>query len=117
MTLLQVLQAVAAVYSAHTGIPLTRISGRIFGHRHAFERLAAGRDVETATLEKAMHYFSRNWPADLPWPAGVRRRWPLPPPQSAENPIRSAIIATDYHARPDKTTVRTDTSRGTAQTA
>lgn len=56
------------------GLPsLAGISTRVFGDGKTFARIAAGGDVTTTSFEKAMRWFSANWPDDLEWPQGVDR--------------------------------------------
>lgn len=78
---------VATVYAVATGTrsrdggpSLSGISTRIFGDGKTFARLAAGGDVTTGNFEKALRWFSENWPDGVEWPDGIAR----PKSQSSE---------------------------------
>jgi hypothetical protein len=43
-----------------------------------FNRIEAGGLITTRTYERAMQWFSNEWPAHVPWPSGVARPAPLP---------------------------------------
>jgi len=63
------------------GLPsLAGISTRVFGDGKTFARIAAGGDVTTTSFEKAMRWFSANWPDDLAWSQDVA------PPQVSTAP-------------------------------
>lgn len=46
---------------------------RIMKKGDFFRRLNRGGDCQTATANKAMSWFSNNWPADLDWPKDIVR--------------------------------------------
>lgn len=49
------------------------ISMRIFGKGDFFRKLLANGDCKTRTADKAMQWFSDNWPDDLAWPKDIAR--------------------------------------------
>jgi len=56
------------------GLPsLAGISTRVFGDGKTFGRIAAGGDLTTGSFERAMRWFSENWPAGTEWPEAVKR--------------------------------------------
>ena len=59
--------------SEHLGKSHWAISMRLFGKGDFFAKLIAGGDCRTATAERAIRWFSDNWPEDLQWPAGIDR--------------------------------------------
>lgn len=65
----------AHALAAHQGVTHWAISMRMEGKGDAFDRLMgeSPRDMRTTTYERRMSWFADNWPADLPWPAGVPR--------------------------------------------
>lgn len=80
MTLREQLLHLATVYAEATGaksrsggISLPSVSMKIFGDGKALPRLADGSDMTTGNFEKALRWFSANWPDDLPWPDDVAR--------------------------------------------
>lgn len=52
---------------------LSGVSTRIFGDGKTFSRLLAGGDVTTGSFEKALAWFSENWPDGVEWPSQVVR--------------------------------------------
>jgi len=66
----------ARTYAEGTGLALSSVSVRATANRNdkLFDRLAAGRGANILTIERAAHWFCRNWPPDLPWPESVPRR-------------------------------------------
>lgn len=80
MTLKQQLLLVSDAYAAAVGLSRARVSTIVLNRGATLEAIADGRaDVTTGTFEKAMRWFSANWPADLPWPDDV----PFPQDASA----------------------------------
>ncbi|HEV7284713.1 MAG TPA: hypothetical protein VGN75_07630 [Kaistia sp.] len=73
MKLLDQLTSVMTEYSAATGLSLARISTLVFNHGAKFELLQQGSDINTRSFERAMCWFSTNWPDTRPWPACVPR--------------------------------------------
>lgn len=51
----------------HLGRSHWAISVRIFGKGDFFRRLIDGGDCRTSTADRAMQWFSDNWPDDLAW--------------------------------------------------
>lgn len=75
---------VAAAYCEACKLSPARVSTVVFNDGKALTRLAAGGDLTTRSFERAMAWFSANWPADLAWPDGVER--PSPAAASASEP-------------------------------
>lgn len=57
----------------HLGRSHWAISVRIFGKGDFFRGLMAGADCRTSTADRAMQWFSDNWPDDLAWPKDIAR--------------------------------------------
>lgn len=69
------------------GIALSGISTKIFNDGKTLDRIAAGRDIVTGSYERAVQWFSNNWPDEVEWPEGVYRPAPViteAPPQAEE---------------------------------
>lgn len=64
---------IADLYCAHVRRSRSRISAIVFGDGMRLDGVAAGKDLNTRSYEKAIRWFSENWPADLAWPEGVER--------------------------------------------
>ena len=73
------LLALSGPLSAHLDRSEATISNWIVGHARLFSRLRADLGCNTDTAEKALRWFSTNWPADLAWPRDIPR-----PPKSKE---------------------------------
>lgn len=73
LSLTQKLMVVADAYCEATGRSRSRISTIIFGGGDRLDGVARGNDLNTRSFEKAMAWFSQNWPAQREWPAGIER--------------------------------------------
>lgn len=83
MTLKGQLIVVGDAFAKGAGISRARVSTIVLNRGATLEAIAAGRaDVTTGTFEKAMAWFSANWPEGAEWPAGVPR--PAAPAGAAE---------------------------------
>jgi hypothetical protein len=65
--------AVADAYAAHRGLSRSRVSTIVFNAGAALDRVASGRDLNTGNWERAMRWFSDNWPDGAEWPDEVPR--------------------------------------------
>lgn len=84
MTLREQLLTVADSFVAHTGRARSTLSNRIFTDGGRLDGIAAGKDLNTRSFERAMAWFSANWPDDLSWPDDVAR-----PAPAAPRPLRA----------------------------
>lgn len=74
----------AQTLSAHEGVTHFAISMRIFRKGDFFHGLIVlGRDCQTRTAERVMHWFDANWPQDLAWPKHIPRPSELAKPPRA----------------------------------
>ncbi len=73
MTLTDNLVCVADAYCAAVGRSRSRISTVIFGGGDRLDGVARGRDLNTRSYERAMQWFSDNWPEGVAWPDGITR--------------------------------------------
>lgn len=64
---------VADSYAAARSLSRARVSTIVFNAGHALDRIAAGRDLATGNFERAMRWFSDNWPEGAAWPDEVPR--------------------------------------------
>lgn len=79
MILKDQLLTVGDAFAQAAGLSRSRISTIVLNRGSTLDSIAAGRaDVTTNTFEKAMLWFSANWPLDLDWPADVPRPDPIP---------------------------------------
>jgi hypothetical protein len=85
MTLREELVIVADSYGAARNIGRQRVSSIVLQRGSTLQKLADGAaDVTTVTFERAMQWFSDNWPADTDWPEGVARPAPAEIVEAAE---------------------------------
>lgn len=68
-------------YCHAIGLSRSRVSTMIFNGGHVIDRIANGGDLATGNFERAMRWFSDNWPVDTAWPEGIAR--PAPRPEEA----------------------------------
>jgi hypothetical protein len=74
MTLTEQLLMVSDVYSTAQGLSRARVSTIVLNRGSTLGSIAEGRaDVTTATFEKAMLWFSSNWPTGIDWPQDIPR--------------------------------------------
>lgn len=73
LTLTDKLMKIADAYCAHVRRSRSRISAVVFGDGMRLDGVAGGRDLNTRSWEKAMTWFSANWPEGLAWPEGIER--------------------------------------------
>lgn len=67
------LLSVAAAYGAALDIGLPQVSWRALGDSKKLTAIKAGKDIQVRRLERAMQWFSDNWPANAEWPANAVR--------------------------------------------
>lgn len=65
--------ALAETYGSHVRRSEATISNHIAGHARLFSRLRSGKGCTVKTYQRALHWFSSNWPCDLEWPADIPR--------------------------------------------
>ncbi|MER2535513.1 MAG: hypothetical protein ABTQ31_10170 [Rhizobiaceae bacterium] len=73
MQLKEQLLLVADRFAEASGIGRKRVSTIVLNGGAKLDAIAAGRDLTTGSFERAMLWFSANWPEGLDWPAGVPR--------------------------------------------
>jgi hypothetical protein len=67
------LLTVADAYCAAKGLSRARVSTIVFNAGLALDRIASGKDLNTATWERAIAWFDQNWPDHTAWPREVSR--------------------------------------------
>lgn len=77
MTATAQLITVSDAYCAAVKRSRSRVSTIIFNEGKKLDLVAGGADLTTRSFEKAMTWFSTNWPSQTPWPDGVRRPEPI----------------------------------------
>jgi hypothetical protein len=83
MQLTNQLLVVARGYCAARSLSLARVSTLVFNEGKKLQAIANGRvDLSTGRFEKAMAWFSQNWPEAAAWPSGISR------PSAASSPSR-----------------------------
>jgi len=74
MTGIADLLAVARAYATAEHLALATVSDRVFRDGKKLAALEDGiADIQTRRAEKAMQWFSDNWPPRTPWPKRVAR--------------------------------------------
>lgn len=65
--------SVANAYSEATGASISTLSTKLFNGGGRLDAIASGGDLNTRNYERAMRWFSENWPEGVEWPKGVGR--------------------------------------------
>jgi len=60
-------------YCAATGKTRIAVSKRVFNDGKVLDNLADGKDITVGRFERAMRWFSDNWPDHAEWPAHIDR--------------------------------------------
>lgn len=63
----------AEQFAAHVGRSEATVSNWIVAHARLFSRLRAGHGTTVKTYQRALEWFSANWPTGLPWPVEIPR--------------------------------------------
>jgi hypothetical protein len=79
MSGIEQLLKVARRYGEIEGVPLTTVSSRALNDGKKLDALERGADINVSRLERALSWFSENWP-EGDWPPDV----PRPSPSLAE---------------------------------
>ncbi|WP_245430266.1 hypothetical protein [Rhizobium tropici] len=73
MMLREQIIVVADRYAEAAGIGRKRVSTIVLNRGSKLDDIAEGGDLNTGTFEKAMTWFSKNWPDGVGWPDDVPR--------------------------------------------
>ena len=73
MNLRDQLITVADAYCSARKLSRSRVSTIVFNAGLTLDRIASGRDLATGNFERAMRWFSENWPEGAEWPRHVNR--------------------------------------------
>ncbi|MCQ0986426.1 hypothetical protein [Jiella marina] len=76
LSLCDQLLAVADRYCEATGKRRGTVSAVVLRRGSRLDEIAAGADIGTRSFERAVVWFSDNWPEGLAWPQGVTRPQP-----------------------------------------
>lgn len=63
----------ADAYAAAMGLSRATVSDKVMGAGHVLDGVADGRDVTTATFERAVKWFDGKWPKAATWPSNLQR--------------------------------------------
>lgn len=67
------LLTLAHAYGEGLGIGLSTVSWRSLGDTKKLAAIEAGRDIQVRRCDRAIMWFSENWPDAVDWPTGVDR--------------------------------------------
>lgn len=73
MSGIEQLLKVARRYGEIEEVPLTTVSSRALNDGKKLTALESGADINVGRLERALRWFSSNWPLDGDWPDDVPR--------------------------------------------
>ncbi|MCS0501409.1 hypothetical protein [Ancylobacter mangrovi] len=84
MNLRDQLITVSDAFGSATSRSRARVSTLVFNQGQRLAKIAGGQlDPTIASFERAMAWFSVNWPNSEPWPEGIPRPAPAPSPEAA----------------------------------
>lgn len=84
MTGIEKLLIVARAYAEAAGVGMSAVSWRVFGDTKKLRAIEGGADIQIRRFERAMSWFSENWPSDATWPIDVERPSPSIVPDQPE---------------------------------
>ncbi len=67
------LVALADAYASATGVALSTVSARVFDDGKRISQIRAGRGITLSRFNRALTWFSANWPDGAEWPAHIKR--------------------------------------------
>jgi hypothetical protein len=73
MRLIDQLVSVCEAYAKAEKLELSSVSTRVFNDGKKLAAILAGGDIQTVRFERAMVWFSANWPEGAEWPKAVTR--------------------------------------------
>lgn len=74
MKLLDQIMLISAVFAEARGVGRKRVSTLAFNRGSKLDEIADGSaDINTKTFERAMVWFSSNWPSGAVWPPAIHR--------------------------------------------
>ena len=73
MTHREVLLTLFKCYCGRVKLSQARVSTLVFNHGGRIARIRAGRDFTVGSYERALRWFSDQWPKGLSWPEGIPR--------------------------------------------
>lgn len=73
MEIIDTLLLVSDAFCASTGIAEATLSSRVFNDGKRLAAVRAGKDIGARRVERAMRWFSENWPEGADWPLPVAR--------------------------------------------
>jgi hypothetical protein len=59
--------------AAHLGLSAATVSTYVFSDGKRVDQFRKGRTCTVRVAERAIAWFSQNWPADLAWPSDIPR--------------------------------------------
>ena len=66
----------SAAFGQARGVSEARVSTLVFNDGKRLHRIRSGSDVGARQIDRAIQWFSDNWPAGTEWPADVPRPAP-----------------------------------------
>lgn len=79
MNAIEQLLAISREYADAEQVSTSTVSWRVFGDSKKIAAIQGGADIQTRRFERAIQWFSDNWPEGAVWPADVPRPAPSQP--------------------------------------
>lgn len=97
MTALASLFTLIDVYCVATGLAEATVSTRLFSDGKRIASLRLGGDMGVRRLERALQWFSDNWPSEADWPADIARP-EVPATETSTRDMPDAPAPENHHA-------------------
>lgn len=68
---------ISKTYCEARGLSPSHVSKMVFNDGKLIGNMERGADITTGRCERAILWFSANWPADTEWPEGIARPTPI----------------------------------------
>lgn len=76
-----------SLYCAAAGRSPSRVSTLVWNHGARYRQILSGADLRTRSFERALRWFSRHWPENIPWPPRIPRPQPETKKGTAPGPV------------------------------
>lgn len=73
MSALEQIIELSKAYGSALEVENSTVSWRVFGDSKKLDAIIAGADLQVTRYERALQWFSDNWPEDAAWPTEISR--------------------------------------------
>lgn len=77
------LRSVSDAFLAKSALAMSTVWARAVGDARFLERIDSGKGFTAKTYDRALAWFSANWPSEAGWPSNVARPAPTNPSEAS----------------------------------